>query len=46
MDFWLHNKKWQLVDLLTLTYPQDKNKFMRMTKKRLQAILINIRKGK
>jgi len=44
MDFWLPQYKWQLINILSLTYPQDKNKFKRMTKKRLYAILFSIRR--
>jgi hypothetical protein len=43
-NFWIPNQKPQLVNLLSLTYPQDKNKFERMTKKRLYAILFSIRR--
>jgi len=42
-DFWTPNHKYQLVDLLSKIYPNDKNKFMRMNKKRLYAVLYSVR---
>jgi len=42
-NFWTPNHKYQLVDLPSKLYPNDKNKFMRMNKKRLYAVLYSVR---
>jgi len=43
-SFWIPQFKWQLVELLSKIYPDDKSKFKRYKKKKLYAILFSIRK--
>lgn len=44
MNFYIPKTKYQLIDLLCLTWPSDRNRLARMTKKQLYAILFRIRK--
>jgi hypothetical protein len=45
IDFWKPRFKRQLVEVLSERYPNDKNRFKKMSKKRLYAIYYNYRKN-
>lgn len=42
--FWIPKYKYQLVDILSSRYPKDREKFRKMKKKQLLAILLDIRR--
>jgi hypothetical protein len=43
-DFYVPKFRWELISLLKLNYPEDKDKFSKMKKKQLYAIYCEMRK--